>query len=114
MKYEQTLLWDKPKAKARPRVTKYGTYTEKATVDAERNLREQYEAGGGPKFDGPIAVTIDFSNTEVRLSVATCDDYENRKLTGDVDNYGKLVLDALNKIAYEDDKQIVSLLIRKL
>lgn len=110
MIHEQTLLWDKPKAKARPRVTKFGTYTEKATVDAERNLREQYN---GPCFEGPIDVDIEFANDSVKLTIVSGTDYQNRKLTGDVDNYGKLVLDALNKIAYEDDKQIVSLLIRK-
>ena len=36
------------------------------------------------------------------------------KLTSpDVDNLSKTVLDALNKIAYEDDKQVISLLSEK-
>lgn len=113
MRYWQRFDW-KPKAKARPRVTKHGTYTDKATLDAERNLAEQYAASGGPKFEGPIAVTIDFSNDEVLLSIEPCEDYESRKLRGDIDNYTKLVLDALNRVAYDDDKQIVTLTIRKL
>ena len=35
------------------------------------------------------------------------------KLRGDIDNYAKAVLDALNKIAYKDDKQVVSLYVEK-
>jgi cyclopropane fatty-acyl-phospholipid synthase-like methyltransferase len=36
------------------------------------------------------------------------------KLRGDIDNYAKSVLDGLNGVAYTDDKQIVSLELRKL
>jgi Holliday junction resolvase RusA-like endonuclease len=35
------------------------------------------------------------------------------KLTGDIDNYAKSILDALNGVAYADDKQIVSLYLEK-
>ena len=38
---------------------------------------------------------------------------EQSKLRGDIDNYAKAVLDALTTIAYADDKQIVSLKLRK-
>ena len=36
------------------------------------------------------------------------------KLRGDIDNYAKSILDGLNGVAYTDDKQIVSLELRKL
>ena len=36
-----------------------------------------------------------------------------RKLSGDIDNYAKAVLDALNGVAYNDDKQIVVLMLEK-
>jgi Holliday junction resolvase RusA-like endonuclease len=34
---------------------------------------------------------------------------EESKLRGDVDNYVKSLLDGLNGVAYDDDKQIVNL-----
>jgi Holliday junction resolvase RusA-like endonuclease len=107
--FEQTFTW-KPKVKDRPRVTKFGTFTPKATLDAERAIAEQYE---GPKFEGPIAVEFDFWNDRIFMRIIEVSDFTQRRLTGDVDNYLKLVGDGLNKIAYEDDKQIVDLRGRK-
>jgi Holliday junction resolvase RusA-like endonuclease len=34
---------------------------------------------------------------------------EESKLRGDVDNYVKSLLDGLNGVAYDDDKQVVNL-----
>jgi Holliday junction resolvase RusA-like endonuclease len=34
---------------------------------------------------------------------------EESKLRGDLDNYVKSLLDGLNGVAYEDDKQVVNL-----
>ena len=39
--------------------------------------------------------------------------YSYPKTTGDVDNMAKLVLDALNKVFYEDDSQVTSLYCEK-
>lgn len=36
-----------------------------------------------------------------------------RGRSGDVDNYCKSILDGLNGVAYEDDDQVVELLVRK-
>ena len=36
-----------------------------------------------------------------------------KRLRGDIDNYAKSVLDALNGVAYKDDKQIVRLDLEK-
>jgi len=41
------------------------------------------------------------------------DFYFGDKRIRDIDNFNKLVLDALTKIVYEDDKQIQELLLRK-
>jgi crossover junction endodeoxyribonuclease RusA len=35
-------------------------------------------------------------------------------LRGDIDNYVKSILDALNGVAWEDDKQIIELTVKKL
>ena len=81
----------KPRTKARPRMTRRGrTYTPKATLEAEALVLAAYD---GPVFDGPLEVEMDFhyDKTVIRLA-----DFDWRsKLTGDVDNYVKLVLDAL-------------------
>lgn len=110
MIHHQVFEW-KPKTKARPRVTKYGTYTEKATLDAEANIRNQYD---GPLFEGPVKVSIEFTNTQVHFTIEDCEPYLNRRLNGDIDNFEKLILDSLNEKAYVDDKQIVSLTAIKL
>ena len=107
--YEFNFLWT-PKVKSRPRVTKWGTYTDAKTVAAEKNLADQYN---GPLFEGPIAVELDFHNDRIVMRVTETTDYTQRKLRGDVDNFMKLVGDGLNKIAWADDKQIVSLAGRK-
>lgn len=104
MIHTQDLLWT-PKAKARPRVTRYGTYTDKATLDAEHNLADQYK---GPKFEGPISVALSFWNDRIGITIVEVDDYTQRKLRGDIDNYTKLVFDGLNGIAYVDDRQVVA------
>ena len=39
--------------------------------------------------------------------------FTKSRLTGDIDNYAKSILDALNGVAYTDDKQIVCLYLEK-
>ncbi|AVX31822.1 Holliday junction resolvase RusA (prophage-encoded endonuclease) [Carboxydocella thermautotrophica] len=48
---------------------------------------------GIKRINGPVAVEIII--------------YLADKKTGDWDNYGKAITDALNKVAYKDDRQIV-------
>lgn len=65
---------------------------------------------GCERLEGPIACKLEFfferpkSHTKKQRQ---CDWHTGR---GDIDNLQKLVFDALNKIAYEDDKQIVSVM----
>jgi Holliday junction resolvase RusA-like endonuclease len=59
-------------------------------------------------------VTIDLSDTTVHVRVVSCPEAASRKLRGDIDNYSKLVLDALNGRAWVDDHQIVRMLARKV
>jgi Holliday junction resolvase RusA-like endonuclease len=86
-----------PVPKARPRVTKTGhTYTPKRTKDYEDEVAgcfiEAYQ-GARPAFP----------NQDVGLHVLV---YESGKRYADVDNYLKIVSDALNGLAYTDDKQV--------
>lgn len=110
------LEW-KPKAKERPRFTKTGrTYTPKATVDAEAALAQQWRDGGYPEYDADqlVSVRYEFSNEQIFVYVEEAEDYTQRQLRGDLDNYEKLVNDALNKVAWDDDRQIVKLASVKL
>ena len=102
----------KPKVKGRPRMTKTGhTYTPKKTVEYEAEVASQYD---GPKFEGDIAMEIILGKDRMWVTINDMSDWENNsRLTGDIDNYAKSVLDALNGIAYEDDKQIKQLIVRK-
>ena len=109
MKHQQFVAI-KPRAKQRPRHTRTGvTYTPAETRLAEKQIAAAYT---GPKFEGPIEMGINFQNDGFTLTIRETEPAES-KLRGDLDNLLKLVQDALNKVAYEDDKQIVRLLAAK-
>jgi len=110
-----------PHGKGRPKFSSRGrfvhVYTPKETVDYEQKVREAY--GDKPMMDTkPLKVVI---NAYYRIPKSLSKkDYqkallkEKRPLTKpDVDNVSKSILDALNGVAYEDDKQVVSLIINK-
>ena len=89
-------LAGEPKPKGRPRMTRTGhTYTPKETRQAEIAVQLAWELAGGQKLNGPL--------------VLECWFYVGTKRKKDTDNMLKLVQDALNKQAYEDDDQIVEL-----
>jgi Holliday junction resolvase RusA-like endonuclease len=92
-------VFGEPKSKQRPRVTRHGAYTPKETLLAEDNIRQVWRSLETDKFNYSVLVSIDF--------------YNGNKRRRDIDNMAKLVLDALNKEAYVDDNQIVSLELRK-
>ncbi len=90
-----------PMVKARPRMTKTGhTYTPKTTVDAEKRVREAFEATGHDGFTGAVGVELAF--------------FQGTRARKDVDNLVKLVLDSLNGIAYEDDVHVNVVLARRV
>lgn len=107
-----TIPW-KPHAKQRPRHGKSGhTFTPKATRDAEAAIAAAFLAAAGDKFvpfEGPLKVEVMFANEWVNIVIEEIGDYAQRKVKGDVDNYLKTVGDALNGVAWVDDKQIVDL-----
>jgi len=108
----------KPVAKGRPRVTKRGfTYTPKKTADAEKivALYGRQAMGSEPPSDFPIFMDLDFaispprSWTKKKTEAAIVGKIFPASRP-DLDNYCKLVEDALNGICYKDDSQIVRLL----
>lgn len=110
-----------PHGKGRPKFRRRGahvqTYTDEATVAAERRVVAAWEAAGSPRWhDAPISVQLavfaarpgdhflgDGSYSKKGRAAVVC-----MKMP-DLDNVAKLVLDALNGRAFDDDKQVVEL-----
>lgn len=103
----------KVQGKARPRFSsRSGTvYTPGKTKSYERQIAEAYEAQNGPCFQGGVAVMIDatFQIPKSWTRAKKADAAAGKLAPGkpDIDNILKVVLDGLNGIAYEDDKQVV-------
>lgn len=91
-----------PITKGRPRFSKGRTYTPKSTVDAERAIAEEYD---GPFFDGPVSISCVFSKKRTVITIRSLDE-ELSSLRGDTTNYLKLVEDALQGVAFDDDRQV--------
>ena len=108
-----------PVAKGRPKFTKTGhAYTPQKTRDYEDAVRLIARRCVKSPMTGQISVAIDFylaipkSWSEAKKIRAWNDEiYPTGK--PDLDNLGKAILDACNGILYDDDKQIVSLTMRK-
>ena len=109
----------KPEGKQRPKGTKTGRhYTPKKTVDYEKKIRACYSIQGGKRFEGAVFVgvtaymPIPKNTTKKERALIEAGELLPTKKP-DVDNVLKVVLDALNGIAYDDDKQVTRSLSRK-
>lgn len=58
-------------------------------------------------FEGEIAVHIVVDTQGTAIIVERVDLDTKSKLRGDIDNYIKTILDALNGVAWRDDSQVV-------
>lgn len=110
-------VFGKVRGKGRPRFTRGGhAYTPKGTRDYERAIREAFEnAPGRPPepFSGPISVCI-MTYRQLPKSTPKSVIREHDTHKPDADNVAKVVLDALNGVAWVDDAQVTSLTIAKL
>lgn len=107
----QLVVLGKPHSKARPRFNmKTGhVYTPPKTIEAERKIKRLWEKKYGiTNLDKPLKVTIRFAFEIPRNQgkIKAGSPYTKHL---DVDNLCKLVLDALNKVAYRDDMYITEL-----
>lgn len=110
-----------PIGKARPRFTKTGhAYTPQKTKDAEELIAAAYRAAGGgciPKgVPAELEVVAHFPipksfSQKKRDAVLDSEILPTKK--PDADNILKLVADALNGVAYEDDAQVVRMEVSK-
>lgn len=108
-----------PVAKGRPRVTKWGTYTPEKTKNYETLVKELfYIEHGQTLLEGQLEIDI---KAYFSIPKSTSKKNKNLMIAGkirptkkpDADNILKIIGDALNNIAYKDDKQIVSANIEK-
>lgn len=99
----------KPVAKQRPRFNGKHAYTPRKTIEHEELIGWEYIRQRGRRLDGPLEIWCEFVY-EPPKSLSKKKRAEmigTPKLTRpDNDNLVKLVLDALNGIAYTDDNQI--------
>lgn len=114
-----------PQGKARPKFARQGnfvtTYTPKKTVDYERQIKTAYiTSTKGYQFSNDkylcleIAAYFGIPKSYSKSKVLCC--LENKMLPNkkpDIDNIVKVVADALNGVAYKDDKNIVSVIAHK-
>lgn len=113
-------LEGEPVAKARPRMTRSGhVYTPDKTTKAENEIRRAWQEKHGSMIEGPVAVSVVFMlkmpETWSKAKKLLAQDQEVLPTKKpDVDNLVKTVFDALNGMAYDDDKQIVELSARKV
>jgi Holliday junction resolvase RusA-like endonuclease len=111
----------KPLGKQRPRVMRNGhTYTPDKTVNYETLVKQLYiEKYFQKQLSGPIKATITAympipkSESKVRKEKMREGKIRPTKKP-DWDNIGKIITDALNDLAYDDDKQIVDARVIKL
>jgi Holliday junction resolvase RusA-like endonuclease len=91
----------RPVPKARPRMARSGhVYTPTKTVEAEQVIAEAY-AMASMATHGKIVKMV--GDVEIRMGFMMPD-----RRRSDWDNLAKLVCDALNGVAYDDDTQIVN------
>lgn len=112
-----------PVGKGRPRFTRAGhTYTPPATKDAEKEIAKKWKSErpylffekGVPLILSVVAyfpIPPSWGKHKTRAA-AEGELFPTKRPDGD--NILKLVADALNGVAYEDDAQIVSMAVRKV
>lgn len=108
----------KPQGKARPRFARPShTYTPGSTAAYEERVKLAYKQAGAGKLSGCVSADIcavfavPKSYTKARRAAALNASFAPKK--PDCDNIAKIILDALNGLAYDDDAQVVKLRVEK-
>lgn len=105
-----------PVAKERPRFTKSGiVYTPKKTKIFVALVRKIADKHFDEPLDGPIKMELVFCFPRPKSKIWKRKPMPREWKTSrpDIDNLFKAVTDALNGIAYKDDRQIVELHVKK-
>ena len=106
------------KGKARPRFFNNHAITPKDTVSYENWIKVCYQQQCGETLQGAIKADITIyhkvpkSYTKKRIQ-AIREGLEQPQKKPDIDKIVKIILDSLNKIAYDDDAQVTQLEVKK-
>lgn len=108
-----------PCAKGRPKFWNGHTTTPKKTVNYEVLVKELFMISKQDKLEGQLVADIDayFSIPQSKSKKIKLDMEHNTirpTKRPDLDNIQKIILDALNGLAYNDDSQVVSIRANKL
>ena len=100
--------------KQRPHFKGGRAYTPKETREFEKKIKEWAGKYNMDRVSHPVTVIIDITdatiyNSEILHSTLGL----IYPMRGDLDNLGKGILDALNNLAYADDKQVVELILTR-
>lgn len=118
MQVEFTITGE-PKGKGRPRFTRNGrVYTPTETIQYERLVSLSYlNKAKGYKFTSPVRVSVKAFHKPPKKSKKVVEDMLNWRILPtkkpDVDNIAKIILDGLNGVAWDDDTQVVDLIVCK-
>lgn len=116
------LVDGKPQGKQRPRFSRISktVYTPTKTAKYEKKIAKAYADAGGKCIPADCYVSVSvcaffpIPKSYSQAKRQACIDRELRPdKKPDIDNILKSVLDALNRVAYEDDKQVVEVIGRK-
>lgn len=124
MEVKFTILGE-PMGKERPRFRRVGnyvqTYTPAKTKNYETKVRDSYYSSNmntrhltgaiQAEIYGVFPIPVSVSK-KLRAKMESGEEPYTKKV--DADNLAKIVLDALNGVAYEDDKQITKLSVTKV
>ena len=124
MEVKFTILGE-PMGKERPRFRRVGnyvqTYTPAKTKNYETKVRDSYYSSNmethhltgaiEAEIYGVFPIPVSVSK-KLRAKMENGEEPYTKKV--DADNLAKIVLDALNGVAYEDDKQITKLTVTKV
>lgn len=116
-------IYGEPKGKGRPRFARIGnyvkTYTPDDTISYENLVKVSYYSQGGQYFEKePLRVIIHAffgipksTSSKKRKEMLELKIRPTKK--PDADNIAKIILDALNGVAFKDDTQVVELIVSK-
>ena len=115
----------KPRGKGRPRFARRGnfvsTYTDAKTMsyETEIKLAATSAMGSSKPLESPVKVYLTVkvpvpTSYSKKRTMACLAGLERPTKKPDIDNIAKIYLDAMNKVVYLDDTQVVHLVVSKI